>query len=298
LADFTNTTGDAVFDDTLKQAVSISLQQSPFLNSLSEQKIKDTLTLMGRPPGERLSSQVAREICQRTASTAVLEGSISSLGSEYVIGLNTVNCRTGDPLAQEQVQATRKEDVLKALGEAITKMRPQLGESLSTVQKFAVPLVEASTSPLEALKAFSLGIKAINTQESSAAVPYLQRAIELDPNFALAHDALGGTYATAYLEPGLAAEHLQKAFELRERVSESERFSITADYYGLATGEVEKSIQTLQAHGFTRLFPDSKPQPTRFALASFTRNARPPKSLPLKAKHALSASLCQRDHSS
>src|SRR5437667_3046221 len=247
LADFTNTTGDAVFDDTLKQAASISLQQSPFLSSLSEQKIKDTLALMGRPPGERLTSQVAREICQRTGSTAVLEGSISSLGSEYVIGLNTVNCRTGDPLAQEQVQARRKEDVLKGMGEAVTKLRPNLGESLSTVQKFDVPLVEASTSSLEALKAFSLGIKAINSQESSAALPYLQRAIELDPNFALAHDALGLMYATAYLEPGLAAEHLQKAFQLRERVSESERFSITADYYGLATGEVEKSIQTLQA---------------------------------------------------
>jgi len=247
LADFTNTTGDAVFDDALKQAVSISLQQSPFLSSLSEQKIKDTLTLMGRNPGERLTSQVAREICQRTASAAVLEGSISSLGSEYIIGLSTVNCRTGDPLAQEQVQAMRKEDVLKALGEAITKLRPKLGESLRTVQKFDVPLVEASTSSLEALKAFSLGIKANNSQESSAAVPYLQRAIELDPNFALAHDTLGVTYATAYLEPGLAAEHLQKAFELRERVSESERFSITGDYYGLATGEVEKSMQTFQA---------------------------------------------------
>jgi tetratricopeptide (TPR) repeat protein len=247
LADFTNTTGDAVFDDTLKQAVSISLQQSPFLISLSEQKIKDTLALMGRPPSDRLTSQVAREICQRTASTAVLEGSISSLGTAYVIGLNTVNCRSGNTLAQEQAQVMRKEDVLKALGEAITKLRPKLGESLSTVQKFDVPLVEASTSSLQALKAFSLGMKAINSQESSAAVPYLQRAIELDPNFALAHDALGGLYATSYLEPGLAAEQLQKAFDLRERVSESERLSITADYYGLATGEVEKSIQTFKA---------------------------------------------------
>jgi len=199
---------------------------------------------MGRPPSERLTSQVAREICQRTASTAVLEGSISSLGREYVIGLNTVNCHTGDTLAQEQAQVMRKEDVLKALGEAVTKLRPKLGESLTTVQKFDVPLVEASTSSLEALKAFSLGMKAVNSQESSAAVPYWQRAIEVDPDFALAHAALGGLYATAYLEPGLAAKQLQKAFELRERVSESERLSITADYYGLATGEVEKSIQT------------------------------------------------------
>jgi eukaryotic-like serine/threonine-protein kinase len=213
---------------------------------------------MGRAPSERLTSQVAREICQRTASTAVLEGSISSLGSAYVIGLNAVNCRSGDTLAQEQAQVMRKEDVLKALGDAIRKVRPKLGESLTTVQKFDVPLVEASTSSLEALKAFSLGMKAVNSQESSAAVPYLQRAIELDPNFALAHDLLGGMYATSYLEPGLAVEQLQKAFELRDRVSESERLGITADYYGLATGEVEKSIQTYQS--WATAYPRS-PQP-------------------------------------
>ena len=247
VADFANVTGDAVFDDTLKQALSIGLQQTPFLNILSNQKIHDTLVLMGRSAGERLNEATAREVCQRNESAAVLAGSISTLGSEYVVGLKAVNCRSGDTLAQEQVQAARKEDVLKALDQATTKLRTRLGESLSTVQKFDVPLVEASTSSLEALKAYSLGIKAINSQESSAAVPYLRRAIELDPNFALAHDALGLMYATAYLEPGLAAEHLQKAFQLRERVSESERFSITADYYGMATGEVEKSIQTFQA---------------------------------------------------
>ena len=247
LADFTNTTGDPVFDDTLKQALSISLEQSPFLNSLSAQKINDTLALMGRPPNDHLTSQVAREICQRTASAAVIEGSISNLGSEYVIGLNTVNCRTNDILAQEQVQAARKEDVLKTLGEAITKLRPKLGESLSTVQKFDVPLREATTPSLEALKEFSLAIKAENSQESSAGVPHYLRAIELDPNFALAHDSLGGLYATSYLEPGLAADELQKAYELRDRVSESERFGITGDYYGMVTGEVEKGIQTYQS---------------------------------------------------
>jgi eukaryotic-like serine/threonine-protein kinase len=247
LADFTNTTGDAVFDDTLKQALTISLQQSPFLTLLSQQKINDTLVLMGRGANERLTSQISREICQRTSSAAVIDGSISSLGSNYVIGLNTVNCRTGDSLAQQQVQAARKEDVLKALGEAVTSLRPKLGESLATVQKYDVPLVEVSTASLGALKAFSLGVKALNSQEASATVPYLKRAVELDPNFALAHAALGGVYATQFLEPGLAAEQLQKAFDLRDRVSEWEKLSINADYYGLVTGELEKSLQNLQA---------------------------------------------------
>jgi eukaryotic-like serine/threonine-protein kinase len=247
LGDFTNTTGDAVFDDALKQALSIGLQQSPFLSILSEEKVKDTLSLMGRSPAERLTKQIDREICQRTGSTAVLEGSISSLGSEYIIGLEAANCRTGNSLAQEQVQAARKEDVLKALSEAISKLRTKLGESLSTVQKFDVPLAEATTSSLEALKAYSLGVKAFGSQESSAAVSYYRRAIELDPNFALAHLSLGSAYAADLQEPGLAAEHIQKAYELREGVSESERFDITANYYWVVTGEVEKAIQTLQS---------------------------------------------------
>src|SRR5215467_3655173 len=164
IADFTNTTGDSVFDDALKQALTISLRQSPFLTVLPQQKINDTLALMGRSTNERLTSRISREICQRAASAAVIEGSISSLGKEYVIGLNTVNCRTDDSLAQEQVQATHKEDVLKALGDAITKLRPKLGESLATVQKYDVPLAEASTSSLEALREFSLGMKALNSQ--------------------------------------------------------------------------------------------------------------------------------------
>ena len=201
---------------------------------------------MGRPPEERLTNQIAREICQRTGSTAVLEGTISSLGSEYIVGLEAANCRTGDSLAQEQVQAARKEDALKALGDAITRMRPKLGESLSTVQQFDVPLVEATTSSLEALKAFSLGEKEFNRQESSA-IPNYQRAVELDPNFAAAHLRLGELYAADLQEPGLAAEHIRKAYELRDRVSESERFEITVGYYALVTGEVEKSIQTSQS---------------------------------------------------
>jgi tetratricopeptide (TPR) repeat protein len=246
LADFTNSTGDLVFDDTLRTALAIGLRQSPFLSILSEEKIKDTLSLMGRPPEERLTSQVAREICQRTGSTAVLKGSISSLGSAYIVALEAANCRTGDSLAQEQVQAARKEDALKALGDAITRLRPKLGESLSTVQRFDVPLEEATTSSLEALKAYSLGMKAFDRQESSA-IPNFRRAVELDPNFALAHLRLGSLYASDFQEPGLAAEHIQKAYELRDRVSESERFEITANYYGLVTGEMEKSIQTSRA---------------------------------------------------
>jgi tetratricopeptide (TPR) repeat protein len=244
LADFTNTTGDSVFDDTLKQALSISLQQSPFLSLISDQRIKDTLGLMGRPPGERLTSQVAREICQRTSSAAVLEGSISSLGSAYVIGLNTVNCQTGDTLAQEQVQAARKEDVLNTLGGASAKLRQKLGESLNTVQKFNAPLAEATTSSFEALKALSLGNAAFAQKAASAAIPYYRRAIELDPNFAIAYSWLGGLYTTVLAEPGLGAEYTGKAFELRDRVSESERYQITAGYYETVTGELEKSVQT------------------------------------------------------
>ena len=247
VADFTNTTGDPVFDDTLKQALSIGLRQSPFLSILSEQKVNSTLSLMGRPSNERLTSQLAHEVCQRTGSAAFMKGSISSLGSEYIVGLEAVNCRTGDALAQEQVQASRKEDVLKALGDAIAKLRPKLGESLSTIQKYDVPLADATTSSVEALKAYSLGRSALEQgQEASVFVRHFKRAVELDPNFALAYASLGGVYASNLQEPGLAAENLQKAYELRDRVSEAERFAILVNYYGLVTGELEKAEQTLK----------------------------------------------------
>jgi tetratricopeptide (TPR) repeat protein len=243
LADFANATGDPVFDDALKQALSVGLQQTPFLNILSDKKINDTLALMGRPTGERLNEATAREVCQRTESAAVLAGSISSLGSEYVVGLRAINCRSGDALDQEQIQVAKKEQVLKALDQASTKLRTGLGESLSTVQKYDTPIAEATTSSLEALKAYSLGGKAFREKGAGEAIPFLKRAVGLDSNFALAYVALGTAYGPNLGEPGLAAENIRKAYQLRDRVSEREKFSITSVYEINVTGDLEKSIQ-------------------------------------------------------
>jgi len=242
IADFTNTTGDTVFDDSLRQALTIGLRQSPFLNILSDEELQETLRLMGRQGNEQLTRQVAREICQRTSSAAVIAGSISSLGGSYVVDLNASNCRSGDILAQEQVQAQKKEDVLKALGDAVTSLRPKLGESLATVQRFDAPLPLATTSSLQALQAYANARRVFHQSGASPALPYYHRAIELDPNFALAYAYLGDSFETSLQEPGLAAECLQKAYELRDRVTESERFSITSDYYALVTGELDKSL--------------------------------------------------------
>lgn len=243
VADFANTTGDPVFDDTLKQALWVGLQQSPFLNMLSDKRAKDTLRLMGRSPGEALSEETAREVCQRTGSAAVLVGSISSLGSEYVLGLKAVNCESGDPLAVEQEEAAKKEEVLKALDRATAKLRTKLGESLSTVQKYDTPLAEATTPSLEALKAFSFGNKVFDEKGAVVAIPFFKRAIELDPNFALAYSALGTIYGDLLIEPGLSAENFRKAYELRDHVSEAERFIITTGYYVNVTGELEKAAK-------------------------------------------------------
>jgi eukaryotic-like serine/threonine-protein kinase len=244
LADFTNSTGDAVFDDTLKTALTISLQQSPFLNVLSEQSVQETLRMMGRAAGERIDEPAAKEICERTHSTAVISGSISTLGSEYVLGLAAVNCRTGERLAQEQVQAAKKEEVLKALGNAASSLRSGLGESLSTIQKFDVPLIAATTPSLEALKAYSLGVKAMLQRGPDDAIPFFKRAIELDPNFATAYGSLGTAYNDMLFEPELAANNLRRAFELRERVSERERFSITVNYETGVTGDLDQGLET------------------------------------------------------
>ena len=187
LADFANTTGDPVFDDTLKQGLRIQLEQSPFLDLISERKVNGTLKLMGRPAGDRLTPEVTREVCQRTGSKAMLTGSIAGLGSQYVIGLKAVNCNTGDVLAEAQEQAAGKEAVLKALDAAAVSLRSKLGESLSSVQKYATPLEEATTPSLEALQAYSLGTKTYFAKGDTAALPFYKRAVELDPNFAMAY---------------------------------------------------------------------------------------------------------------
>jgi eukaryotic-like serine/threonine-protein kinase len=245
LADFANSTGDAVFDDTLKTALNVSLRQSPFLNVLSDSEIATTLQEMTRSAGTRLTPDVARELCQRADSKAYIAGSISSLGNQYVVGLKAVNCQNGDALAQEQATAASKEKVLDALGGAASKLRGELGESLATVQKFDVPLEQATTSSLEALKAYSLGEKALNEKGADAALPYHQRAIELDPNFALCYRILGGDY-NALGQLGRATEYYIRAFQLRDHASEREKLSITAAYYRNVTGELDKAAETYQ----------------------------------------------------
>jgi DNA-binding winged helix-turn-helix (wHTH) protein/tetratricopeptide (TPR) repeat protein len=245
LADFSNSTGDVVFDDTLKTALNVSLRQSPFLNVLSDSEIAKALQQMTRPASTKLTPDVAREVCQRASSKAYLAGSIGSLGSEYVVGLKAVNCQSGDTLAQEQGTATSKEKVLEALGEAASRLRGELGESLATVQKFDVPLEQATTSSLEALKALSQGRKASDEKGPAAALPYDQRAIALDPNFAMAYRAVGIDY-TNLSELGRASEYFSKAFQLREHASEREKLTISADYYSYATGELDKAAQSFQ----------------------------------------------------
>src|SRR5713226_4303039 len=245
LADFANSTGDAVFEDTLKQALSVALNQSPFLNVLSDNKVAATLQMMARPAGTKLTPEVARELCQRSGSKAYIAGSIAGLGSQYVLGLKAVNCQSGDLLAQEQVTAVAKEKVLDALGEAVSKLRGEMGESLATAQKFDVPLEQATTSSLEALKADSLGAKAKREKGPAAALPYHQRAIQLDPTFAVGYWEVGLDYF-GLGEPGRASEYFTKAFQLREHASEREKLAITADYYSNVTGELDKAAQTFQ----------------------------------------------------
>ncbi len=245
LADFANSTGDAVFDDTLKTALNISLRQSPFLNVLSDSEVARTLKLMARPADARLTPVLARELCLRVGSKAYLAGAIGSLGSEYVLQLKAVGCRSGDTLAEEQVTAASKESVLDALGKAATHLRSKLGETLATVQKFDVPLEQATTSSLEALRQYSLGQKAAHENGAAQSLPYDQRAIGLDPNFAIGYAAVGIHYYNLG-EPARAGEYLTKAFQLREHASERERLAITANYYSSVTGELDKAAQTYQ----------------------------------------------------
>jgi serine/threonine protein kinase/tetratricopeptide (TPR) repeat protein len=257
LADFVNTTGDPVFDDALKTALTVSLRQSPFLNVMSDNKVVATLRLMARPTTTPLTPDVTREVCQRAGSKAYIAGSIASLGSQYVLGLKAMNCESGDLLAEEQVTAPTKEKVLDVLGGAVSKLRGQLGESLATVQTFDVPLAEATTSSLEALKAHSLGVKALGEKGAADGLPYFQHAIELDPNFAIGYSALGDDY-NSLGEVGRASEYYTKAFELRDHTSEREKLTITANYYSSVTGELDKAARAYQ--GLIERYPrDSRP---------------------------------------
>ncbi len=242
LADFANSTGDPVFDDTLRQGLAVQLEQSPFLSLISEERIHQVLRLMDKPSDARLIPDIARDICQRTASAAVLEGSIASLGSQYVLGLRAEECRTGDVLADEQIQVARKEDVLNALSQISTKFRSRVGESLSTVKSHDTPLAEATTPSLEALKAYSEGWQVSYSSGSAASVPFFQRAIEIDPNFASAYAALGRMYGDIG-ETVLSAENLRKAYRLRDRASDQEKFFISVNYELQATGNLEKARQ-------------------------------------------------------
>jgi eukaryotic-like serine/threonine-protein kinase len=252
LADFVNTTGDPVFDGTLKQALAVQLEQSPYLNLVPDQTIRKTLQFMGRPADERVTGSVAREICERQNIKAMLSGSIATLGSEYVVALDAVNCRTGESLARDQITAPKKEAVLAAVGKAASSLRTKLGESLASVQKFDTPVTEATTSSLEALKAYAAADEMRNGGGEAESIPLFQHAVELDPNFALAHARLAAIYGNVG-EEDRQMEEAKKAFDLRERVSERERVYIAGHYY-FATGDIQKEKETLEAA--TRAYPN------------------------------------------
>jgi eukaryotic-like serine/threonine-protein kinase len=264
LADFTNTTGDAVFDGTLRQGLSAQLEQSPFLNLLSDERVAQTLALMAQPKDARLTRELAREVCQRAAGAASIEGSISSLGSQYVVGLKAVNCRNGDVLANEQATASNKEQVLKALGEAAAKVRVKLGESLASVQKYDAPVENVTTPSLEALQAYGLGYRTeIVKRDNAAAIPLFQRAVSLDPNFAMAYARLGTNYSNLG-EIARGAENIRKAYELRERVSEREKFYIASHYEQLVTGNLEAARKAYELWAQTYPRDDTPPSNLAF----------------------------------
>ena len=251
LSEFVNTTGDPVFDNTLRQGLSVQLQQSPFLRLMSDRQIQRTVALMGRA-GERVTPAIAREVCQRTGSAAVLEGSIATLGSQYVLGLRAENCHTSDLIDQEQAQVARKEEVLNALGEMATRFRGRVGESLATVRSHERPLAEATTASIEALQAYTEGLIAIRTRGTAGAIPLLQRAVELDPSFAIAHATLGLAYSTDS-ETALAIASNTRAFALRDRASDPEKFFIEYVYERDVTGNLDKARQTAEL--WTQTYP-------------------------------------------
>jgi eukaryotic-like serine/threonine-protein kinase len=258
LADFVNTTGDAVFDGTLKQALAVQLEQSPYLNLLPESRIHEALHFMGRKPDERITNDVAREICLREGAKAMLTGSIASLGTHYVITVSALNAQNGDVLARAEVEADSKEQVLKSLDKAASDLRGKLGESIGSVQKFATPLEQATTSSLEALQAYSIGQTAHETLNDSKAIPDLKRAVELDPNFAMANATLGVAYSNL-TQSQLADTYITKAFDLKDRTSEREKLYIESHYYDIVTGDIEKAIQTYEE--WVQLYPrDTAPR--------------------------------------
>jgi DNA-binding winged helix-turn-helix (wHTH) protein len=245
LADFNNTTGDAVFDGTLREGLAVQLEQSPYLSLIPDARILQTLKMMGQPADARLTPEIAREICQRTASAATLNGSIAQIGARYAVILKAVNCARGESLGSAEAEATDKTHVLDALGKAASEIRNKLGESISTVQEFETPIQEASTSSLEALQAYSLGRKTESAGGFGDSIPVFQEALKLDPNFAMAYAALATSYSNIG-EPGLAAENAHKAYELRDRVSEREKSYIDSRYYSFATGDLEKARQVYE----------------------------------------------------
>jgi predicted Zn-dependent protease len=242
LADFTNTTGDAVFDDALRQGLAAQLAQSPFLNILSDQQVRQQLRFMGQIPTARLTNELARQVCQRTQSAAVLDGSIAQIGSTYNLVLNALNCASGETLATASSQATDKNQVLGALGKVAEEIRGKLGESLASIQKYNTPIAEATTSSLEALKAFSLGMQARANKGEDGAAPFFKQAITLDPNFAMAYAVLGQVESNLG-EKSVASEYTKKAYDLRDRASELEKFYIESHYYENVTSDSEQAIQ-------------------------------------------------------
>ena len=253
LADFTNKTGDAVFDDTLRQGLTVQLEQSPFLSLISDQRMRQTLQLMGKPVNEKLTPELARDVCQRLGSKAYLTGTISNLGSQYVIGLSAINCQTGESLTQEQVTADSKEHVLSALGQASGKLRERLGESLKMVNSFSTPIDQATTPSLEALQAYSMGRNTLLVHgDNAGAVPLFQQAIKLDPNLAIAYASLGTVYHNMG-EKELASQNTRRAYELRAKVSEREKYYIESHYFDFVTGDLEKSRQVYET--WTQMYP-------------------------------------------
>jgi len=255
LADFTNTTGDPVFDETLRQGLAVELEQSPFLSLVSDMRMQQTLRLMGQPEDRRLTPEIAREICERTGSAAVLDGSIVSLGSQYVVGLRAKSCSNGDVLAEEQAQASRKEDVLDVLSKIANRFRVRLGESLRTVQQHNAPLAEATTPSLEALKAYTAGGRVVFSSGPALAVPFYQRATEIDPQFAMAYSLLGRLYGDMG-ESELSAKSTTRAYELRDRASDQERYFISASYDKQVTGNLEKAEQICEL--WTQAYPRAR----------------------------------------